>query len=583
MIVPKAYCSVKKIRPDINLLMVIAILGAIGIQEWFEAASVAFLFSLALCLEMWSVGRARRAISSLLDLAPPRAHVMNPFNGQVEEKQVDEIEIGTRLLIKPGEKVPLDGVVASGISSINQSPITGESIPCPKEEGDEVFAGTLNEEGALEITVTKRFNNTTLARIIRLVEEAKEKRSKNEQWVERFAKVYTPLMLFFSILVMIIPPLLLGFPWFDWIYQGLVLLVIACPCALVISTPVSIVSALTSAARTGVLIKGGIYLETIGKIKVLALDKTGTLTYGHPEVQTIVPLNQHTELELLVRAAALEQNSDHPLAKAIMKMAHAKNIEIPSMKNFTIIKGKGAEATLFGKQYWMGSHRLMHEEGQETEEVHAKAVALEDAGHSMIAIGTDDHVCGLISVADEPRREIAKTILALKELGIEKIVMLTGDNVQTAKAIAEHAGIEEYMANLLPEDKVNAVENLKQEVGAVAMIGDGVNDAPALACATLGIAMGGMGADVAMEAADIALMSDDLSRVPWLIKHSRWTLRVIKQNIGFSLFVKGIFFVLALLELATLWMAIAADTGATLIVIANALRLLKRKNTGQTP
>ncbi len=577
-VLPKAYYSIRRLSPDMNLLMVIAIIGAIGIQEWFEAATVAFLFTLALLLEQWSVGRARRAISSLMELTPTLARVIDRNTGKVEERDVESVEVGEAVLIRPGEKIPLDGVVVKGSSSVDQSPITGESLPVSKEIGDELFAGTLNEDGALECHVTKPAEDTTLARMIRMVEEARSKRSESEQWVETFAHYYTPLMLLFAILVILVPPLLFSGGWFDWIYRGLVLLVIACPCALVISTPVSIVSGLTAAARHGVLVKGGIYMEEAGRLKALALDKTGTLTYGYPEVQRIVPLNEHTENELMERAYALEKPSEHPLARAVLRKANEMGITSESVTNFQIIKGKGALAHYRDRFYWIGSHRFMHEMGQETEAIHEQALALEDEGHSIVAIGTENHVCGLISVADSPRKWIHETIVAIKETGIQEIVMLTGDNEPTARALAAHTGVDRYMAELLPEEKVEAVEKLKKRWERVGMVGDGVNDAPAMAAATIGFAMGGMGTDAAIETADIALMSDDLSKLPWLFRYSRRVLKIIKQNITFALGVKALFIALALLDLATLWMAILADTGATMIVIFNALRLLRAKH-----
>ncbi|MCH9627299.1 MAG: Cadmium-transporting ATPase [Chlamydiales bacterium] len=574
-VLPKAYFSLHKLRPDMNLLMIVAIIGAIGIQEWFEGATVAFLFTAALLLEQWSVGRARRAISALLELTPTLARRIDRSTGGVEECAVEDIEVGAILLIRPGEKIPLDGVVISGGSSVDQSPITGESLPVAKEIGDELFAGTLNEEGALECRVTKLAGDTTLARMIHLVEEARSKRSESEQWVETFAHYYTPLMLLFSLLVMVLPPLLFSMPWFDWIYRGLVLLVIACPCALVISTPVSIVSGLTAAARQGVLIKGGVFLEKVGQLKALAYDKTGTLTYGHPEVQKLVPLNQHTEEELMERAVALEKPSEHPLARAILRKGEEMGIHAASAANFQMIKGKGALATYNGTLYWMGSHRFMHEMGQETEAIHQTALALEDAGHSIVAIGTDDHVCGLISVADSPREWVRETLLAVKEAGIEEQVMLTGDNEPTARALAEYAGVDRFLAELLPEEKVEAVAALARKWERVGMVGDGVNDAPAMAAATLGIAMGGMGTDAAIETADVVLMADDLAQLPWLLRYSRRVLKIIKQNITFALGLKALFITLALLNMATLWMAIGADMGATTLVIFNALRLLR--------
>lgn len=576
-VVPKAFASLKKLSADMNLLMVVAIAGAIGIQEWFEGATVAFLFSLALVLEQWSVGRARRAIESLMEQAPTRARLMDPKKGIMEEVKVEEVKVGSIIAVRPGEKIPLDGFVMEGHSSVDQSPITGESIPVAKEEGDEVFAGTLNQEGALLCQVTKEAQNTTLARMIQLVEEARTKRSESEQWVETFSHYYTPLMFLFAILIMLVPPLFFAASWVNWIYRALVLLVIACPCALVISTPVSIVSALTLAAKRGILVKGGLFLEEMGQLRAVALDKTGTLTYGQPDVQNIVPLNGHTEKELMERAVALETFSEHPLARAVLRKGEELKIKAEPASNFQIMKGKGALATYRGKLYWIGSHRFMHEMGQETEEIHLKTLALEDAGHSIIALGTDDHVCGLISVADSPRKLIRETIEAIRECGVEKVVMLTGDNEPTARALAALCGVDAFHAELLPEEKVEVVAELVKKWGKVGMVGDGVNDAPAMAAASVGIAMGAQGSDAAIETADIALMADDLSTLPWLIRHARKTLRVIKQNITFALGVKALFIALALFNFATLWTAIAADTGATILVIFNALRLLGSK------
>ncbi|MCP5506601.1 MAG: cadmium-translocating P-type ATPase [Chlamydiales bacterium] len=571
-VIPKAWMAIKRMQPDMNLLMVIAMGGAIAIDQWFEGATVAFLFSVALLLEHWSVGRARRAVAALMDLAPPMAHVIGEG-----DRPVEEVALGARILVRPGEKIPLDGVVEKGSTSINQAPITGESVPVSKEEGDEVFAGTINEEGAIECRVTKDPNDTTLARIIHLVEEAQSRRAYSQQWVEKFAKVYTPIMIGIALLVALFPPLVLGFSWATWIYRALVVLVIACPCALVISTPVSIVSGLTAAARAGVLIKGGMFLEMPGKLRALALDKTGTLTYGKPEVQRVIPLNGHTEEELLQRAAALEAPSEHPLARAILKYAASKGIQGELAEDFRITQGKGAEGTYQGTRYWIGSHRFMHEMKQETPEIHQKALELEDAGHSIVAIGNHHHVCGLISVADAPRKGIQETIQAIKKTGVEKVVMLTGDNRPAAEAIGKLTGVDEVKSELLPEDKVDAITELKEKWKEVAMVGDGINDAPAMATASFGIAMGAMGTDAAIETADIALMADDLSKVPWLILHSRRTLRIIQQNIVFALGLKALFLVLAVVGLATLWMAIAADTGASLLVVFNGLRLLKNQ------
>lgn len=574
-VVPKAFYAVKKLQADMNLLMVIAVIGAIAIGEWFEAATVTFLFAVAVFLERWSVSRARRAISALLTLSPTIAREIDPQTQQITEKKVEEVSVGSVIVVRPGEKVPLDGVVVRGASFINQAPITGESVPISKEPGDEIFAGTINEEGALECKVSKEAENTTLAKIIHLVQEAQSKRAPSEQWVEKFARYYTPIMILFSFLTVLIPPLLFSGRWDTWIYRGLVILVIACPCALVISTPVSIVSALAASAKNGVLIKGGAYLEALGRLTILAVDKTGTLTYGHPEVQKIVPLETHTESEILERVASLEKQSEHPLARAILKKAEEFSILPSSVENFQIIKGKGAEGWINKRLFWVGSSRFMYEKKQRSKKVHDLAQELEDEGHSIIALGNEEHVCGLISIADTPRDNIRETIAAIKKAGIRKVIMLTGDNRSTARALAEFTKVDEYHAEFLPEDKVQIIEQLIQQQEIVGMIGDGVNDAPAMAGASLGIAMGAIGTDVAIETADIALMSDDLSKIPWLIKHSRKTLKIIKQNIIFSLTLKIAFLALALFGLASLWMAIAADAGASLLVVMNGLRLIK--------
>lgn len=574
-VAPKALFSLRNRSLDMNVLMVTAVIGAICIGQLFEGATVTFLFSVALLLESWSVERARKAISTLLDLSPTMARVMQ--GDQLIEMRVEDVSIGQRLLIRPGEKIPLDGTVASGNSSVNQAPITGESIPVSKGKGDPVFAGTINEDGALEVNTTKGANDTTIARIIQMVQEARGRKAQSEKWVDRFSRIYTPIMMAMAIAIALIPPLFFGQPWIDWIYKGLVLLVIACPCALVISTPVSVVSALTSAARAGILIKGGVFLEATAGLNAIAFDKTGTITLGEPKVQKIVPLNGHTEDDLLEIAASLETQSEHPLARAILAEAQKRGLKIQGAIDFQIFKGLGAEGTIEGKRFWIGSHRFMHDKKRkESPEAHQEALKLEDAGHSVVAIGDFTHICGLISVADSPRPYIAETLSAIGDLGIEKRVMLTGDNEATAKALALEVGLTDYRSELLPEDKLSAIETLKATHPSIAMIGDGVNDAPAMAASTLGIAMGGLGTDAAFETADIVLMTDDLSQIPWLIRHARRTLSTIKQNITFALSLKGLFILLAILGYATLWMAIAADTGASLLVVFNGLRLLKR-------
>jgi Cd2+/Zn2+-exporting ATPase len=572
-ILPKAWHALRRARPDMNLLMTIAVAGAIGIGKYFEAATVAFLFALSLALEAWSVGRARRAIGALLRLTPPTARVMNA-DGREQELQVDAVPVGARIVVRPGERIPLDGRVIAGESHVNQAPITGESAPVEKVAGSDVFAGSINGDGVLEFESTKPAGDTTLAHMLRLVEQAQQERAPSEQWVDRFARYYTPAVMALAVLVMLIPPLVAGGSWSGWFYQALVLLVIACPCALVISTPVSIVAALTAAARVGVLVKGGLHLEQAGHIRVVALDKTGTLTEGRPQVQTVVPLAGHTEREIVETAGAIEARSEHPLGRAIVRHAEALGLRPAPVERFAALKGKGATGVLDGRPVWIGSHRLLEERGQETPAMHEQLEQLSGAGTSVVVVGREDHVCGFIAVGDRVRAESAATVAALRAAGVERVVMLTGDNQATAERIGSLTGVDEVRAELLPEGKVAAVEELVARYGAVAMIGDGVNDAPALARANLGIAMGAVGSDAAIETADIALMSDDLARVPWLLRHSRRTLAIIRQNIVASLAVKAAFVLLAFSGRASLWAAIAADMGVSLLVVFNALRLL---------
>ena len=574
LVLPKAWFSLRRQRPDMNLLMTIAVCGAVGIGEWFEAATVSFLFALSLTLESWSVSRARRAIEKLLDLAPSVVRVIET-GGTIREVDAETVMVGTLFQVRPGERIALDGEVAKGISDVNQAPITGESVAVTKEPGATVFAGTVNGAGTLEVRSTKASGDTTLAHIIRLVGEAQQNRAPSEQWVDRFAQYYTPAVLAVAFAVFLVPTLLLGKPFEPWLYQALVLLVIACPCALVISTPVSVVAALTAAARNGVLVKGGSHMETPARLKAVALDKTGTLTEGRPSVAQVVTLSGHTEVELLERAAAMESHSDHPLALAIVEYCDAKGIRPLPAEEFSIIPGKGATGKWNGKEYWLGSHRFLQERGQETPEVHEQLEELSRSGRTVVVIGNEAHVCGFFALADTIRPESKGTVAKLREAGIEHIIMLSGDNRGTAEAIGREAGIDEIRADLLPADKVTAIAELVERYKSVAMVGDGINDAPALARSTLGIAMGAAGSDTAMEAADVALMSDDLSKLPWLIRHSRRMLGIIRANIVLSLAVKAVFVLLTLSGQAFLWAAIAADIGMSLLVIFDALRLLR--------
>lgn len=578
-VVVKAWFAARNLRPDMHLLMTVAIVGAMAIGEWFEAATVSFLFALSLTLESWSVGRARRAIAALLDLAPPTAHVLRP-NGSEETVPANEVRLGNRFIVPAGERIPLDGRVTAGASAVNQAPITGESVPVEKQPGAEVFAGTINGDGTLTIRATKIAQDSTLARIIHMVEEAHARRAPSEQWVERFARVYTPAVMVLAFLVFLLPPIALGQAWDEWFYRALVLLVIACPCALVISTPVSIVASLTSAARAGVLVKGGAFIELPARLRAIAMDKTGTITSAEPEVVQVIPLGNHTVAELISRAAALEARSTHPLARAIHRYAERKGIAPALAVDVEVLRGKGLTGIFDREPFWLGSHRYVVERGQDAPEVAWQAEALEADGKTVIVVGNSRHVCGLIAAADTIRPEAREIVRQLHAAGIAHVVMLTGDNRITAKAIAREVGIDEVHAELLPENKVKKLEEIIARYGTVAMVGDGVNDAPALARANLGIAMGAIGSDAAIETADIALMTDDISKLPWLVRHSKRTLAIIRQNITFALAIKAVFVVLTFVGMASLWGAIAADMGASLLVVLNGLRLLNGGKAG---
>lgn len=584
-LLPQAVKAAVRLRPDMNLLMVVAVVGAAAIGEWHEGATVIFLFSVAEALEHFSLDRARAAIRKLLDLAPRVALVKRHTDGGEVEVSVpvEEVDIGEVIVIKPGEKIPLDGEVLAGSSTVNEAPLTGESMPKDKTGGDTVFAGSLNGQGAMEVQVTRHGTDTTLARLIRMVEEAQEQRAPSQRFVDRFALRYTPMVLAGAVVVAIGPPLFFGQPFADWFYRALVLLVIACPCALVISTPVAIVSGLASAARRGVLIKGGVYLEQAGKLGAIAFDKTGTLTRGVPEVSEVVPLNGHTAADVLRIAAALESRSEHPLGQAVLRKAAAEGIAAPDVEDFEAIPGKGGRGRVEGRRFTLGSGRLFEELGLRGGAVSHVIDRLQAEGKTTILLGTDDedrgdgHVCGVLAVADEVRPEAAEVVAHLRPHCTKHTVMLTGDNEGTARAVAGQLGIEDYRAQLLPQDKVAVVRELLARYGRVAMVGDGINDAPALATATVGIAMGAAGSDAALETADMALMADDLTRLPFAIHLSRQTLRVVRFNVTFALAVKAVFLVLAVTGNATLWMAVAADMGASLLVVANSLRLLRQQ------
>lgn len=573
-IVPKAFFALKRLRPDMNLLMTIAVIGALFIGEWFEAATVSFLFALSLTLESWSVGRARKAVAALMDLVPPTVRLLDD-QGNENLVPPEQVSVGAVFIVKTGDRIALDGTVIQGQSQVNQSPITGESLPVAKHPGDDVFAGTINGDGVLHVRSSKPPQDTTLSNIIRMVSDAQSRRAPAEQWVEKFARIYTPAIVFLALVVLLLPPLLLNEEWGIWLYRSLVLLVIGCPCALVISTPVSIVAAIAAAARNGILIKGGTYIEIPATLKAIAIDKTGTLTTGKPSVVDVVSLNGYDKRQLLERAAALEAGSTHPLAQAILAYARQQEIQIRQATNYQIIPGKGAQGDFDGEKYWLGSHRFLEEMREETEEIHRRLELMAAAGCTVVVIGNSRHVCGFITLTDTVRTAAKTLARDLRKNGIEHIVMLTGDNKGTAEAVAREANIDTVYAELLPQDKVQQIETLVDRYGQVAMVGDGVNDAPAMARATLAIAMGAVGSDAAIETADIALMSDDLSKLSWLISHSRRTMMIIRQNIVFALSIKAIFVMLTFTGFASLWAAIAADMGASLLVVFNGLRLLK--------
>jgi Cd2+/Zn2+-exporting ATPase len=573
----KGFKNLSKFKFDMSTLMTIAIIGAVLIGEWGEGATVVILFAISEALECYSMDKARQSIESLMDIAPKEALIRR---GKQELMiSVDDIQVGDIMIVKPGQKLAMDGIVLKGTSTLNQAAITGESVPVTKTIDDEVFSGTLNEEGLLEVRVTKLVEDTTLLKIIHLVEEAQAERAPSQAFVDKFAKYYTPAIVALAVLIAIIPPLF-GGDWSVWIYQGLSVLVVGCPCALVVSTPISVVTAIGNAAKNGVLIKGGIHLEEAGHLKVIAFDKTGTLTKGVPGVTDIVTFSGN-ENELLMLTAALEKGSQHPLASAITKKAEAAGLQFNevSVEDFQSITGKGIKATIQKEMYYVGSPTLFEEilPNHIDQTISVQISRLQTQGKTVMILGTAYEILGLVAVADQVRTTSKEVIEKLHQIGIEKTVMLTGDNQRTAEAIGQEVGVTDIRADLLPEDKLNFIKELRERYSSVAMVGDGVNDAPALAASTIGVAMGGAGTDTALETADIALMSDDLSKLPFTIKLSRRALRTIKQNITFSLVVKAIALLLVIPGWLTLWIAIFADMGATLIVTLNSLRLLKVK------
>jgi Cd2+/Zn2+-exporting ATPase len=573
MTAKKAVRAVLARRLDMNVLMTVAVLGAVAIGQWDEAATVVFLFALAQLLETYSLDRARQAVRGLLAVAPPEATVRR--DGRELRLPVAEVVPGETVIVRPGERVPLDGIVRAGRSALNQAPITGESIPVDKRPGAQVFAGSINGEGALEVEVTHRAQETMLARIIALVEEAQAQKAPTQTLVERFAAVYTPAVIAGAILIATLPPLILAEPLWPWVYRALVLLVISCPCALVISTPVAVVCGLVRAAGAGILIKGGRFLEALGGLQAMAFDKTGTLTKGRPVVASVRPLDGADAREILRLVASVEARSEHPLAAAVLNAAREAGIDWPEATDFRAATGRGAEAQIGNATYRVGSHQYTEDLGLCNQAVEAILDELESQGQTPVILSDAGRVLGVLGVADQMRENAPESVAELRRLGLRPLMVLSGDTRRTAEAIGRQAGADEVRAQLLPDEKVAAIQDLVRRRGAAAMVGDGVNDAPALAAATVGIAMGAAGTDAAVETADVTLVRDDLGQLPFAVRLGRRTLRIIRFNVVLSLATKAAFVALAVLGSATLWMAVAADMGTSLAVIVNGMRLLR--------
>jgi len=565
--------SLKAFSLDMNFLMGLAAVGAAAIGEWEEGAMVVFLFSLGNTLQSYTMDKTRNSIKALIDLSPKEAFLK--YNGELVRVPVSQIKVDDVIVVKPGEKISMDGLVISGESSVNESSITGESMPVDKAPGDEVYAGSINDRGTLEIRVTKLYKDNTLSKIIHLVEEAQAQKAPSQIFVDKFAKYYTPAVILLAVAITIIPPIFLGEAFIPWFYKALMLLVISCPCALVISTPVAIVSAIGAASKHGVLIKGGAFLEEAGALPVIAFDKTGTLTKGHAEVTDIISLDPYSAEEVLRAGATIEERSEHPVARAIVKYAKERGIKIGEVEDFLAHTGKGAQGKINGETFFIGNLRFINELEISVDGLLGKINGLQLQGKTALIVTKGERAIGLIALSDKARDISKKALKEIKDVGVRKVVMLTGDNLNTARAIAKELEVDEYEAELLPQDKVRVLKGLISRYGKVGMVGDGVNDAPALATASVGFAMGVAGTDIALETADIALMADDLSKLSYTIRLSRKALNIIKTNIALSLVAKGIFLGLTFAGLANLWMAVFADTGTSLLVIANGMRLLK--------
>lgn len=573
----EGFSDLIKLDFSMESLMTIAIIGAAFIGEWAEGSIVVILFAISEALERFSMDKARQSIRSLMDIAPKEALIRR--NNVEQLVSVDKIDIDDIMIIKPGQKIAMDGLVINGHSSVNQAAITGESVPVEKQLDDEVFAGTLNEEGVLEVKVTKKVTDTTIAKIIHLVEEAQGERAPAQAFVDKFAKYYTPFIIIMALLIVVVPPLFFGGDWNKWLYQGLSILVVGCPCSLVISTPVSIVSAIGNAAKNGVLVKGGVYLEEIGHLRAIAFDKTGTLTKGKPVVTDFIATSSETDINYLSIISSLESLSQHPLASAILNEADKTNVDYKSIQieDFQSITGKGLTGIHQNIRYYIGSPKLFSASVIEETAVKVQYRQFQEQGKTAMYFGTDEQILGVIAVADEVRDSSAAVISELHKLSIEHTIMLTGDNTKTAESIGKQLGVTEIKGDLMPQEKLDSIKALRTTYNKVAMVGDGINDAPALAASTVGIALGGAGTDTALETADVALMGDDLQKLPFIVRLSRQTLKVIKQNITFSLGIKLLALLLVIPGWLTLWIAIVADMGATLLVTLNGLRLMKVK------
>ena len=573
----EGFSDLIKLDFSMESLMTTAIIGAAFIGEWAEGSIVVILFAISEALERFSMDKARQSIRSLMDIAPKEALIRR--NNVEQLVSVDKIDIDDIMIIKPGQKIAMDGLVINGHSSVNQAAITGESVPVEKQLDDEVFAGTLNEEGVLEVKVTKKVTDTTIAKIIHLVEEAQGERAPAQAFVDKFAKYYTPFIIIMALLIVVVPPLFFGGDWNKWLYQGLSILVVGCPCSLVISTPVSIVSAIGNAAKNGVLVKGGVYLEEIGHLRAIAFDKTGTLTKGKPVVTDFIATSSETDINYLSIISSLESLSQHPLASAILNEADKTNVDYKSIQieDFQSITGKGLTGIHQNIRYYIGSPKLFSASVIEETAVKVQYRQFQEQGKTAMYFGTDEQILGVIAVADEVRDSSAAVISELHKLSIEHTIMLTGDNTKTAESIGKQLGVTEIKGDLMPQEKLDSIKALRTTYNKVAMVGDGINDAPALAASTVGIAMGGAGTDTALETADVALMGDDLQKLPFIVRLSRQTLKVIKQNITFSLGIKLLALLLVIPGWLTLWIAIVADMGATLLVTLNGLRLMKVK------